>query len=126
MILYFYILVYIFKIVVFDMLGWLNVVYIIYVEVVMCYLLWILVGIKIDFIFYIFLLQVDMLLQILFVFYYFELLLFYFYYQFIFLFNYVVKMLCGYMFIWNILIKYVEDIIILFNIYLRALILVFL
>lgn len=58
------------------MLGWLNAVYIPYVEVAMCYLSWTLVGIKTDFIFYTFLLQVDTLLQTLFVSYYFELLLF--------------------------------------------------
>lgn len=63
------------------MLGWLNAVYITYVEVAMCYLSCSLVGIKTDFIFYTFLLQVDTLLQTLFVSYYFELLLFYFYYQ---------------------------------------------
>lgn len=80
------------------MLGWLNAVYIPYVEVAMCYLSWTLVGIKTDFIFYTFLLQVDTLLQTLFVSYYFELLLFYFYYQSTFLFNHVAKMSCGYMF----------------------------
>lgn len=80
------------------MLGWLNAVNITYVEVAMCYLSWTLVGIKTDFIFYTFLLQVDTLLQTLFVSYYFELLLFYFYYQSTLLFNHVAKMSCGYMF----------------------------
>lgn len=121
-ILYSYISVYIFKTVVSDMLGWLNAVYITYVEVAMCYLSWTLVGIKTDFIFYTFLLQVDTLLQTLFVSYYFELLLFYFYYQSTLLFNHVAKMSCGYMFTWNILIKHVEYITTLNNISLRALI----
>lgn len=65
----------------------------------MCYLSWTLVGIKTDFIFYTFLLQVDMLLPTLFVSHHFELLLFYFYYRSFIVINHVAKMSCRYVYL---------------------------
>lgn len=121
-ILYSYISVYIFKTVVSDMLGWLNAVYITYVEVAMCYLSWTLVGIKTDFIFYTFL---------------YRLIRCYRHYLFpitlnCYCFIFITSPHCYSIMLprchedicfktWNILIKHVEDITTLLNIYIRAL-----